>query len=79
MQHGDVVFDDSCFTNHQAGGMVNHDPTADDSGRVNINSEDLTDSVLEKEGECGPSLTKEPVSNPIGLDGMKAFKVEQGD
>jgi hypothetical protein len=22
MQHGDVVFDDSCFTNHQAGGMV---------------------------------------------------------
>ena len=39
LQNGDVIFHHSRFTNHDAGGVIQHDATPDARRRMNIHGE----------------------------------------
>ena len=65
MENGNIVFDDGGFTDHQAGGMVKHDTTADFGGGVDIDGKNTAQLVLQEERQRVTFLAPQPVSDAV--------------
>ena len=67
VQNRHVIFHDGRLANDKAGGVVKHYATANRGGRVNVDTENGADLVLQKERQAVPFLGPEPMGNTVSL------------
>ncbi len=77
LQNRDVIFNHRRFADHNAGGMVEHDPAADFRRRVDIHLERDGDLILQENRQRASPLSPQPVADTIGLQGMETLQIEQ--
>ena len=79
MEHREVVVDDGGFADDHARGVVEEDSFADAGPRMDVHGEDLGDAALQKQGQGLAVVDPIIVRGTVGLEGMKALEVQQGD
>nr|P20343.1 PUTATIVE PSEUDOGENE: RecName: Full=Putative uncharacterized protein CysX [Escherichia coli K-12]AAA23660.1 16 Kd protein (cysX) [Escherichia coli] len=75
LQNRYVVFNHRRFTNDDACRVVKHDTATNFCCRVNIDLERHRNLVLQKDCQCATPLIPQPVTDAIGLQGMKTLQV----
>ena len=77
LQDRDVIFNHRRFADHNAGGVVEHDPAADFRRRVDIHLEGDGDLILQENRQRTSALSPQPVADTVGLQRMETLQVEQ--
>ena len=77
MQERNVILDDRGLAHHEAGCMIEEDAATDPGIGMDIALEDCRGAALQAKGEVPAAFTSQPMRKAMGLDGMKAFEVEQ--
>jgi hypothetical protein len=76
LQNRHVVFNHRRFTDHNAGGVVEHDPAADLRRRVDIHLERYGNLILQEDRQRPTPLIPQPVADAIGLQRVETFQIE---
>lgn len=77
LQDRDVVLHHRRFTDHDAGGVVEHDAAADGRRRVDVHAEGNGNLILQVDSQRLPPLLPQPVTDTVSLQRMEPFQVKQ--
>ena len=77
MQQRNIVAQHGGFANHNACAVVEHDTAAEFRARMDIHAEHFGGAVLQEIGQRFASLPPKRVVNPVRLNGMEAFEIQQ--
>ena len=77
LEHRHVVLDHRGRADNETCCVVEEDAATDPGRRMNIGLEHLRRPALEIEREILPVLAPQPMREPVGLDGVEAFEVQQ--
>src|SRR3974390_1815938 len=76
MQDRHIILDHRGLAHHQAGGMVEEDGTADRGSRIDVALEDRRGAALQIKREVLTAFAEQPMRQPVGLNRVEAFVVE---
>ena len=74
MQHGDVVANNSCFTNDDGVRMINHNALTNAGSRVDVHAKHLRGAHLKELSNVLAPLPPQPIRDAIGLDRLKTLE-----
>jgi hypothetical protein len=74
LQDRDVVLHHRRFTDHDAGGVVEHDAAADGRRRVDVHAEGDGNLILQVDSQRLPPLLPQPVTDTVSLQRMEPFR-----
>src|SRR5882672_9050880 len=78
VQQRDIVLDDRGLTDHEPGGMVDKDSTADFCRRMYVGLEHRRRTTLQIERKILAVFSPQPVGKAMGLDRVKALEIQHG-
>ena len=77
LQNRDIIFNHCRFTDHNAGCVIEHNPTANFCRRVNVYLEANGHLILQEDRQRLTPLMPQPVTDTVGLKRMKTLQVQK--